>query len=58
MYLTQGVHRVRQQRPHAVATVCRGRRRTYAELADRVARLAGAFQQLGMQTGDRVGLLA
>ncbi|UVM07370.1 long-chain fatty acid--CoA ligase [Pseudomonas laurylsulfatiphila] len=57
MYLTQGLHRVLQQRPHAVATVFRDRRRTYAELAERVARLAGALQQLGMQTGDRVGLL-
>lgn len=57
MYLTQGLHRVLQQRPHALATVFRDRRHTYAQLADRVARLAGALQQLGMQTGDRVGLL-
>jgi long-chain acyl-CoA synthetase len=57
MYLTQGLHRILQQRPHALATVFRDRRHTYAQLADRVARLAGALQQLGMQTGDRVGLL-
>ena len=57
MYLTQGLHLVLQQRPHALATVFRDRRHTYAQLADRVARLAGALQQLGMHTGDRVGLL-
>ncbi|AYC32750.1 long-chain-fatty-acid--CoA ligase [Pseudomonas cavernae] len=57
MYLTQGLHRMLQQQPNALATVFRDRRRTYAELADRVARLAGALQSLGMQTGDRVGLL-
>jgi long-chain acyl-CoA synthetase len=57
MYLTQGLHRVLQQRPHALATVFRDRRHTYAQLGDRVARLAGALQQLGMQTEDRVGLL-
>ncbi|MGH8487265.1 MAG: AMP-binding protein, partial [Pseudomonas sp.] len=58
MYLTQGLHHVLQQRPHSLATVFRGRRHTYAQLAERVARLAGALQQLGMHSGDRVGLLA
>lgn len=57
MYLTQGLHRVLQQRPNALATVFRDRRQTYAQLADRVARLASALQQRGMHTGDRVGLL-
>ena len=57
MYLTQGLHRMLQQQPNALATVFRDRRHTYAQLSDRVAHLAGALQQLGMQTGDRVGLL-
>jgi acyl-CoA synthetase (AMP-forming)/AMP-acid ligase II len=30
---------------------------TYGELADRVARLAGAFRQRGLEPGDRVGIL-
>lgn len=57
MYLTQGLHRMLQQKPEALATVFRDRRHTYAQLAERVARLAGALQQLGMHSGDRVGLL-
>ncbi|MBO3278084.1 acyl-CoA synthetase [Pseudomonas schmalbachii] len=57
MYLTQGLHRMQQLQPDALATVFRGRRRTYGELVERVSRLAGALQQLGMRTGDRVGLL-
>lgn len=58
MNLTQGLHRPLQQTPRRVATSFRGRRRTFAEFGDRVARLAGALRQLGMQPGDRVGMLA
>ena len=58
MYLTQGLRRSIQQTPRAVATVFQGRRRTFAELGDRVARLAGALRELGVQPGDRVGMLA
>ncbi|AYC34082.1 long-chain-fatty-acid--CoA ligase [Pseudomonas cavernae] len=57
MYLTQGLHRMQQQNPDALATVFRGRRHTYRELGERVSRLAGALQGLGMQPGDRVGML-
>ncbi len=57
-YLTQAVHRALQQRPDAAATVFGSRRRTWREFADRVARLAGALQQLGMKRDDRVGMLA
>ncbi|QHD01550.1 fatty-acid--CoA ligase [Pseudomonas sp. S04] len=57
MYLTQGLHRMAQQQPDALATVFRDRRQSYAQMTDRVARLAGALQKLGMQAGDRVGLL-
>ena len=32
--------------------------RTFREFADRVARLAGALQKLGMQPGDRVAMLS
>lgn len=58
MYLTQGLHRSLQTNPDAVAVVDGSVRRTFHELADRVARLAGAFGELGLVEGDRVGMLA
>lgn len=58
MYLTQGLHRAVQQNPHAVATVFGGRQRTFGEVADRVARLAGALRALGVGDGDRVAMLS
>ncbi len=58
MQFTQGLHRAVQQRPEAIATVCGNRRHSYRELADRVARLAGAFQAHGIQRGDRVCILS
>ena len=39
-------------------TIFGSRVRTVAEQADRIARLAGALTTMGMQEGDRVGLLA
>jgi acyl-CoA synthetase (AMP-forming)/AMP-acid ligase II len=58
LYLTQALQRAALRYPDAVATVCQGRRRSFRELSERVARLAGALQQLGVQPGDRVGMLA
>ena len=58
MYLTQSLHRAVQQHPQRIAVRCGGRQHTFRELADRVARLAGALQQLGMQEGDRVAMLS
>lgn len=58
MYLTQGLHRRLQQAPDAVMTVSGGRQRTFREVADRVARLAGALRGLGVADGDRVGMLS
>ncbi len=58
MYLTQGLHRALQLQPERVATIFRGRTRTYREFVDRISRLAGALQRLGMAPGDRVGMLA
>ncbi|MBL0296604.1 MAG: long-chain fatty acid--CoA ligase [Betaproteobacteria bacterium] len=58
MYLTQSLHRAVQQHPQRIATRCGNRQRTFRELAERVARLAGALQQLGMQEGDRVAMLS
>ncbi|AJT43017.1 fatty-acid--CoA ligase [Psychromicrobium lacuslunae] len=58
MYLTQLLHRQAQQRPDSVMTISAGVERTVREVADRVARFAGALQSLGVVEGDRVGMLA
>jgi acyl-CoA synthetase (AMP-forming)/AMP-acid ligase II len=58
MYLTQLLHRNLQRRPDREALVCGGTRRTYAQLHDRVARLAGHLKQLGVKRGDRVAVLS
>ncbi|WP_330184900.1 long-chain fatty acid--CoA ligase [Nocardia sp. NBC_01503] len=57
MYLTQGLHRAAQQTPDAVMTIFGKRTRTFREVRDRVARLAGALRELGVGAGDRVGIL-
>lgn len=58
MSLTQGLQRALQQHPHALAMVFAERQQTFAQLADRVARLAGALRHIGVKPGDRVGILA
>ena len=58
MYLTQALHRAVQQQPDKPAVHFAGRQLTFAQYAERVARLAGALQKLGLQAGDRVGMLA
>jgi acyl-CoA synthetase (AMP-forming)/AMP-acid ligase II len=58
MYLTQALHRAVQQTPDLPATVFGERVRTWADSADRAARLASAFRGLGVRSGDRVALLA
>ncbi|MGQ0623913.1 MAG: acyl-CoA synthetase [Sporichthyaceae bacterium] len=57
MYLTQSLHRSLQQNPHGTATICAGRRRTHAEQAQRVARLAGGLLEAGVHPADRVAYL-
>ncbi|KRB73298.1 fatty-acid--CoA ligase [Nocardioides sp. Root190] len=58
MYLTQSLHRLLQQNPHAPLTMDGDRVRTVRESVDRIARLAGAFRDLGVAPGDRVAILA
>jgi acyl-CoA synthetase (AMP-forming)/AMP-acid ligase II len=58
MHLTQPLHRNRQQRPDAVATICGDRSLTHTETYDRVAALAGGLRGLGTDTDDRIALLA
>jgi long-chain acyl-CoA synthetase len=57
MNVTQGLRRVLQTNPLATATVDGERRRNWREIGERVAKLAGALQSLGVQRGDRVAVL-
>jgi fatty-acyl-CoA synthase len=47
-----------QQFANRTAVVCQDQRFTYAELADRCARLAGGLRGAGVQPGDRVAFLS
>src|SRR6516165_6516916 len=47
-----------QQYPQRTAVVCGEERFTYAQFAERAARLAGALRKAGVQAGDRVGFLS
>jgi acyl-CoA synthetase (AMP-forming)/AMP-acid ligase II len=58
MYLTQALHRAVQQHPQRVAVRFGARSSTFTQFADRVARLAGALQKIGLQAGDRVAMLS
>jgi long-chain acyl-CoA synthetase len=57
MSTTFGLHRALQFDRDGIATQFEGRQRSWAEVADRVARLAGALQRLDMGRGDRVAIL-
>jgi long-chain acyl-CoA synthetase len=58
MHITQGLKRAAQVKPRGVSTVFRGRRRTWRETEERVARLAGGLQRLGLSRGARAAILA
>lgn len=58
MFITQGVRRAAQVNRNGTATIDGERRRTWAEFAERVARLAGALQGLGLEKGGRIATLA
>ena len=47
-----------QQYPRNMAVVCGNDRYTYAQFADRAARLAGALREAGVKAGDRVAFLS
>jgi fatty-acyl-CoA synthase len=47
-----------QQFPKKIAVVCGDQRLTYAQFAERAARLAGALRQAGVRSGDRVAFLS
>jgi len=56
--LTQAIRRAVAIRPDAVAVIDGDVRFTWHQFADRVARLANAFIDLGVRPGDRIVLLA
>src|SRR4051812_24570009 len=58
MSVLQGLRRACQINPHGAATIDDGRRRTWLEFRDRVARFAGALRAAGVQPGDRVAILS
>lgn len=57
MQLTQGLRRSKALYGKRTATICEGRVKTWASLADRVERLAGGLVALGAQKGDRIAIL-
>ena len=58
MYITQALKRAVQIHRNGIATIDGTRQRTWAELAERVAKLAGVFQGLDLSAGGRVAILA
>ncbi len=58
MNITQPLHRNLQLVADRPMTICGDRTHTTRQFVDRVARLAGALQKLGMRSGDRVAMLS
>lgn len=58
MQITSVLRRAAQVNANGAATICGARRTTWSNLLERVQKLAGALQNLGVQPGDRVALLA
>ncbi|MEO8559299.1 MAG: long-chain-fatty-acid--CoA ligase [Rhodospirillales bacterium] len=58
MYLTQSLKRAISIRPEGLATAFQDRERNWTEIGQRVAKLAGGLQSLGLKRGDRVAILA
>ncbi len=58
MNLTQGLKRAVQMNSQTIATIDGERHHTWQTVGERVAKFAGALQKLGLQTGDRVAILA
>lgn len=56
--LTQFVSRAARINARGIATISGGRKRTWAQVLDRVVRAAGALQALGLKDNDRVAILS
>ncbi|MGH9348405.1 MAG: long-chain-fatty-acid--CoA ligase [Vicinamibacterales bacterium] len=57
MQVTMGLRRAARVRGRETAVLDGTRRQTWADVQDRVARLAGALRHQGLQPGDRVAIL-
>ena len=57
-YLTQSLHRTIQQKPGGLATSFQGRRQTWTQFGERVARFAAVLRELGVRSGERVAMMA
>lgn len=58
MYLTQMLRRGHQTRPDGCSTTDHGRRRTWSETVERVARFASFLRARGLRPNDRVAILS
>ena len=58
MQVTAPLRRAAQVNPTGTATIFKDREHNWLELLERVQKLAGALQKLGMKPGDRVALLS
>ena len=58
MNTTYGLRRALLLNRNGVAVMSQGRQRTFAELGDRVARLASALNEIGVEEGERVAVLS
>jgi acyl-CoA synthetase (AMP-forming)/AMP-acid ligase II len=58
VYITQTLHRNTQTSAGLPATICAGRTRTWEQVHDRVARLAGAVRALGVTSAESVAILS
>ena len=58
MFITQALKRSAQLYSDRLATVCKGRERTWSEVEARVAKFAGALRKLGVENGERVAILS
>jgi long-chain acyl-CoA synthetase len=58
MKLTQALNAAAQLRRNQAGTVHGDRRRTWGQIAERVARVAGGLGRLGVGAGDRIAILA
>lgn len=58
MYITQSLKRAVQINGQGIATIDGDRQQTWQQFANRVTKLASAFQTLGLAQGDRIAILS